>query len=179
LSTVQGVRQELGEALVDADAVCAVGFTGSAPAGRALYDRGTRRARPIPVFAEMGSVNPAVLTRAALVARADEIRDALLAAVSGASGQLCTKPGVAFVPDGPEGDGFVDELVSELEQAPAGAMLNARLRDGFREGLERIGHQPGVQRLTSQATNGEPGFRQRAAAFLVSRPVARQRRRGR
>lgn len=166
-ATVQGSKVELGEALVDADGVAAVGFTGSTRAGRALFDRAARRPRPIPVYAEMGSVNPSVLTRAALEARAGAIREALLAAVTFAAGQLCTKPGVVFVPAGPEGDSFVAGLVTALDEAEAGVMLNERLRDGFVASLDDLGGQPGVQRLTSRLSTEDPGFRHTPAAFAV------------
>ena len=166
-ATVQGSAVELGEALVDADGVAAVGFTGSTQAGRALFDRAARRPRPIPVYAEMGSVNPAVLTRAALATRAGEIREALLAAVTFAAGQLCTKPGVVFVPAGPEGDDFVTDLVAALDESEAGVMLNERLLDGFVTSVDELGTRPGVELLTSRGQADEPGFRHAPAAFGV------------
>lgn len=165
---VQSAAQELGEALVDAEGVAAVSFTGSIRAGRALFDRAARRPRPIPVFAEMGSVNPAVLTPAALRARPDELRDALLAAVTFAAGQLCTKPGVVFVPGGPEGEAFTTALVSSLDRSEAPVMLNDRLQEGFVESLERLGDQPGVELLTPRTRAEDPGFRHTPAAFSVT-----------
>ncbi len=165
---VQGAAEELGQALVDADAIAAVSFTGSLRGGRALFDRAVRRPRPIPVFAEMGSVNPAVLTRAALRARHDELRDALRAAITFAAGQLCTKPGVVFLPAGAEGDRFISELVEALDQAPAPVMLNNRLQEGFVTGLGEMGEQPGVQLLTRRTHAEEAGFRHTPAAFAVA-----------
>src|SRR6185503_2122074 len=85
---------EVGEALVDEPAIAAVGFTGSLAGGRALYDRAAARPKPIPVYAEMGSVNPIVVTEAALRERADAIAEGLTASVATFGGQLCTKPGV-------------------------------------------------------------------------------------
>lgn len=164
---VQGAAQELGEALVEAEGIAAVSFTGSLRGGRALFDRAARRPRPIPVFAEMGSVNPAVLTRAALRARADELRDALLAAITFAAGQLCTKPGVVFVPAGAEGDAFVSEIAATLDHADAPVMLNDRLAQGFAAGLKEVADQPGVRLLTKRPQAEEPGFRQAPAAFSV------------
>ncbi len=164
---VQGASNELGEALVDAEGIAAVSFTGSIRGGRALFDRAARRPRPIPVFAEMGSVNPAVLTRAALRARAGELRDALLAAVTFAAGQLCTKPGVVFVPAGDEGDAFVSEIAAALDHADAPVMLNDRLAQGFAAGLQEMADQPGVRLVTKRPAAEEPGFRQAPAAFSV------------
>jgi len=166
-ATVQGTAVELGEALVDADGIAAVGFTGSTRAGRALFDRAARRATPIPVYAEMGSLNPAVLTLAALEARAPAIREGLLASVTFAAGQLCTKPGVVFVPSGPVGDAFVADVVTALDEADAGVMLNERLRDGFVESTEALAGRPGVRRLTANSRAEEPGFRHTPAALEV------------
>lgn len=165
---VQSAANDLGEALVDAEGVAAVSFTGSIPAGRALFDRAARRPQPIPVYAEMGSVNPAVLTRAALRARPDQLRDALLGAVTFAAGQLCTKPGVVFVPAGPEGDALVNELVAALDRTDAPVMLNDRLQAGFVDGLKRKRDQPGVELLTSPTRPEGPGFRHAPAAFSVA-----------
>jgi acyl-CoA reductase-like NAD-dependent aldehyde dehydrogenase len=167
ITVVQSAGQELGEALVQAEGVAAVSFTGSSRAGRALFDRAARRARPIPVYAEMGSVNPAVLSRAALRARSEDVREALLGAVTFAAGQLCTKPGVVLVPAGPEGDRFVTELVIALEQAPALVMLNQRLQEGFSEQLQRMGDHPAVELLCTHSQTQEPGFRHTPAAFSV------------
>jgi NADP-dependent aldehyde dehydrogenase len=179
-ASVQGASQELGEALVDAEGVAAVGFTGSTRAGRALFDRGARRPVPIPVYAEMGSVNPAVVTLAALARRGDEIREALHTAITFAAGQLCTKPGVVFVPDGPEGDRFVWDLAARLGEAEPGVMLNERLQQGFAASVEELGGRPGVELLTEGTGPGEGGFRHApavlsvAATELAERPEIRE-----
>ena len=156
---VQGAAQELGEALVDAEGVAAVAFTGSLRGGRALFDRAARRPRPIPVYAEMGSANPAVVTAAALRARAEKVRDALLAAVTFAAGQLCTKPGVGFVPAGSEGDAFVERFVASLDDGQAPVMLNDRLQEGLVSGIAQMSELPGVELLTPTAHAAAPGFR--------------------
>ncbi len=170
---VQGAAQELGEALVDADGVAAVSFTGSTRGGRALFDRAARRERPIPVYAEMGSVNPSVVTAAALRARGDAVRDALLAATTFAAGQLCTKPGVVFVPRGAEGDAFVQGLVAALEDAEAPVMLNDRLLEGFGAGLDALAADPGTEVLTTDVGATGPGFRHAPVAVAAeARAVA-------
>ncbi len=156
---VQGAAQELGEALVDAEGIAAVGFTGSTGGGRALFDRAARRPRPIPVYAEMGSVNPGVVTAAALRARADAIRDALLNSITFAAGQLCTKPGVVFVPAGADGDAFVAGVVSALQDTDPPVMLNDRLLHGFDSGLGELAAEAGTEVLTPDAGAAAPGFR--------------------
>ncbi len=93
-----------GLALVGAPQVKAVAFTGSMAGGRALFDAAAARPDPIPVYAEMGSLNPVFVLPSAL---ADESWAATLAAsVTGSAGQLCTKPGLVVVPDTVDGQAF-------------------------------------------------------------------------
>ena len=167
-ASVQGASQELGEALVDADGVAAVGFTGSTRAGRALFDRGARRAVPIPVYAEMGSVNPAVITLAALARRGDEIQAALHTAITFAAGQLCTKPGVVFVPDASEGEAFVWATAKALSEAEPGVMLNERLQQGFASSVDDLRGRPGVELMTQDTGPGDAGFRHAPVALSVT-----------
>lgn len=156
---------EVGEALVDDPAIQAVGFTGSYRAGRALHDRAAARHQPIPVYAEMGSVNPIVLTEAALAARGDAIADGLTASVSGFGGQLCTKPGVVFVPAGPAGDGFVEEVSGRLAAMEPSVLLSETTRDGLAAGVEGLERE--AERLTPPGDAGgdAPGFRFAPVAF--------------
>ena len=154
---------------MDAEGIAAVGFTGSTGGGRALFDRAARRPRPIPVYAEMGSVNPGVVTAAALRARADAIRDALLNSITFAAGQLCTKPGVVFVPAGAAGDAFVAGVVSALEATDPPVMLNDRLLHGFDAGLGELAAEAGTEVLTPDAGAAAPGFRHAPVAVVGGR----------
>jgi NADP-dependent aldehyde dehydrogenase len=156
---------EVGEALVDADAIAAVGFTGSTAAGRALADRAARRPHPIPVYAEMGSINPIVVTEAALAARGDSIADGLVASVSNFGGQLCTKPGVVFVPDGAAGDEFASTVAGRLDDVEPTVLLNERLRDALVAALARLADQPDVRALGRAHAHGGPGYRHQPAAY--------------
>jgi acyl-CoA reductase-like NAD-dependent aldehyde dehydrogenase len=121
---------EVGEALVDHPGVAAVAFTGSARGGRALMDRAAARANPIPVFAEMGSLNPVVITAGALSARGDALADALTASICSFGGQLCTKPGLVFTPDG----AFADALESRFAQRGDEVLLSAGIAAAFVDG---------------------------------------------
>jgi acyl-CoA reductase-like NAD-dependent aldehyde dehydrogenase len=159
---LQSSGVEVGEALVDEPAIAAVGFTGSLAGGRALFDRAAARPKPIPVYAEMGSVNPIVVTRAALKARADAIAEGLVASVSSFGGQLCTKPGVVFVPAGAEGDAFAAEVSERLAAAEPQVMLNERLRDAL---AERVGELAELVGAEPPASPDGPGFRFPPAAF--------------
>ena len=156
---------EVGEALVDAPGIAAVGFTGSFAGGTAIHDRAARRPVPIPVYAEMGSVNPIVVTEAALQARAPKIAEGLTASVASFGGQLCTKPGVVFVPAGPEGDAFAADLAARLDAAAPQVLLNERLRDALRSAVGRLESRPEVRPLGSAPEPDGPGFQHQPAAY--------------
>ena len=160
---LQASGVEVGEALVDEPAIAAVGFTGSLAGGRAIHDRAAARPRPIPVYAEMGSVNPIVVTEAALRARAGAIAEGLTASVATFGGQLCTKPGVVFVPAGAAGDAFVADVAARLEAADPQVMLNERLRDAL------------VTRVDELAELAEPAAADGAAAAPRARASASPR----
>jgi len=156
---------EVGEALVDAPAIAAVGFTGSTAGGRAIADRAARRPQPIPVYAEMGSINPIVVTDAALAARPQAIADGLVAAVSNFGGQLCTKPGIVFVPAGAAGDAFASAVATQLDRVEPTVLLNERLRDALSAAVGRLAEQPGVRRLGSAPAFDGDGYRHQPVAF--------------
>jgi acyl-CoA reductase-like NAD-dependent aldehyde dehydrogenase len=156
---------EVGEALVDAPEIAAVGFTGSFAGGKALFDRAALRPVPIPVYAEMGSVNPIVITEAALRARADAIAEGLVGSVANFGGQLCTKPGVVFVPDGPEGDAFAADLAARLDTIEPTVLLNERLRDALQAAVGRLAARSEVRPLGTAPGADGPGFRYQPVAY--------------
>jgi acyl-CoA reductase-like NAD-dependent aldehyde dehydrogenase len=154
---VEGASAAVGAALVVAPEIAAVAFTGSRRGGRALYDLAASRPVPIPVYAEMGSVNPVFVTAAALDARGDAIADGLVASMLNGTGQFCTSPGVVVVPTGELGDLFVARVSSAVEAAPPGHLLNATIRDGLTEQLARTERLPGVD-VVAQGTAASEGF---------------------
>jgi NADP-dependent aldehyde dehydrogenase len=162
---LQSAGVEVGEALVDAPAIAAVAFTGSLGGGRAIFDRAAARSRPIPVFAEMGSVNPVVVTEAALGARSGAIAEGLAASVASFGGQLCTKPGIVLVPAGPAGEAFVSDVAARLDAWEPQVMLNERLRDALAEGVGELAQLAEPLGARSGDTAGGPGFRFPPAAF--------------
>ena len=156
---------EVGEALVDAPAIAAVGFTGSTAGGRAIADRAARRPVPIPVYAEMGSINPIVVTEAALAARAGTIADGLVGSVSNSGGQLCTKPGIVFVPEGPAGDEFARTVAGRLDAVEPTVLLNERLHDALADAVRRLAARPEVRALGSAPAFAGEGYRHQPAAY--------------
>jgi 2,5-dioxopentanoate dehydrogenase len=145
---------DVAQYLVAHDGLRAVAFTGSLRAGRALFDVASSRPRPIPVYAEMGSANPFVVTGSALAARGQEIAAGLAESVLAASGQLCTKPNVAFIPDGAAGDAFVESFSRYLSQPDVGRMLTAGHCAAFASQVENLAGIDGVAVLVHDVSTG-------------------------
>lgn len=147
-SLLQGGGATVGRAIVAHPAVKAVGFTGSLPGGRALHDLAAGRPEPIPVYSEMGSLNPVFVTPGAVRARGSEIADGFVGSMTLGNGQFCTKPGLAFAP------GELAELVGErLADLPSAPMLNADIRDAFVERVRHTSGLPGVEVVVPPAAS--------------------------
>jgi acyl-CoA reductase-like NAD-dependent aldehyde dehydrogenase len=133
VSVVHGV--DSGLALVAHPAIRAVGFTGSEPGARALLDRIARRDDPIPFYGELGSLNPVIVTRAAAEADGPAIMRGLVASFTQSAGQLCTKPGLVFVPSGL---GLADILDAELGGIAPSAMLTPAIKARFTAQIDAL-----------------------------------------
>jgi NADP-dependent aldehyde dehydrogenase len=163
---VLAASHDVGGALVDHPEIRAVAFTGSGAGGRALMDRAAQRPVPIPVFAEMGSLNPVVVTEAAIGARTDAIVDVLTGAIANSGGQLCTKPGLVFVPDSDAGLAFTEALVAQVEARDREVLLAQPIRDGLGRGLQALESAPGVTKLTeAEAIDRGAGFHARPVVY--------------
>jgi len=144
----------VGAALVKHPAIQAVGFTGSLAGGRALCDMAAARPQPIPVFAEMSSINPVVVLPQALAARGASIARELGASVMLGAGQFCTSPGLVVGIRSPAFSAFTAALVQFFcEQAPQ-TLLNAGGLDSYRHGIERLAGTPGVTLLAGEPQAG-------------------------
>lgn len=143
-SVVQGPGDEIGRALVSDPRVAAVGFTGSRAGGLALAEVAARRPVPIPVYAEMSSVNPVFLLEGALEDDVESLATAYLGSLTGSSGQLCTAPGLLFVPRGPAGDAFLVAVERLVSAQPGQAMLTPGIAGAWRSGVEAWSTQDGV-----------------------------------
>lgn len=122
-------------ALLRHPVVCAATFTGSLRGGRALADIAAARPDPIPFFGELGSVNPVVVTEAALRERAADVVAGYVASVSGSAGQLCTKPGFLFVP---EQHGLQVQLRAAAEQVAEHRLLNPGISRGYQKRRDAV-----------------------------------------
>lgn len=148
---------EVGQALVQHPGVKAVGFTGSLRGGRALADLAATRPEPIPVYAEMGSINPVFILPGALAERGAAIVEGLHASATLGVGQFCTNPGLIVLQRSPEAVKFVQALAAKLTATPEGAMLTAGIARNFAANVEARAGQPGVQVIARGTAKGACG----------------------
>jgi len=162
-----------------------VAFTGSLRGGRALFDAAAARPEPIPVYAEMGSVNPVFVLPGALAERGAELGSLLADSATQGVGQFCTKPGLIFaVDDGVAGAGFaafVAALTARVAGKSPARMLYPDLAARFRDGVEELAGVPGVTRLAeaggegpSSLDSGRPVAWQVSAEEFLRSPALRE-----
>jgi alpha-ketoglutaric semialdehyde dehydrogenase len=155
-SLIYGPGSSIGQALVADPAIKAVGFTGSQSAGIALMRTAAARPEPIPVYAEMSSLNPVFVFDGALSGSAEQI-DALAAAyvtaVTGSSGQLCTSPGLLFAPAGELGDKLAAAVGRAVSACAGQTMLTEGIAGSWNAGAEALGSADGVT-VVGQGTTG-------------------------
>jgi 2,5-dioxopentanoate dehydrogenase len=151
-SLIQGANTESGRALVEHPRIAAVGFTGSLQAGRALFNLAASRPTPIPVYAEMGSVNPVVVLPGALAERSGELGDGLFGSLMLANGQFCTNPGLVFVPASQDGQKFIDIMVERLRSSQPGVLLNPQIQNGLARAVQDTIAEGSVQTLVGGGT---------------------------
>lgn len=178
-SMLHGAGVEVGVALVRHPLARAAGFTGSRFAGRSLFDAANARPDPIPVFAEMSSLNPLVILPGALRERSQQIVDGLRTSVTLGVGQFCTKPGLVFGLGGTEFEAFGETFAQAMRAAPPATMLHPGICRAFHDGLDAMSRIPGVVQLAvSQTepdetkTHGEPVvFTTDAENFVLHREL--------
>lgn len=148
----------VGAQLVKHPAIKAVGFTGSLKGGRALYDMAAARPEPIPVFAEMSSINPVIVLPRAARLRGQKIAEELANSVVLGCGQFCTNPGLIIGLASPAFSELTAALTLYMAQKPAQAMLNAGTFASYRAGVERLHKSFGLTHLCGRAptTLAEP-----------------------
>ncbi len=147
-SLVQGSGHAVGSALVQQPAIKAVAFTGSHVGGRALYDLAVARQEPVPVFAEMGSVNPVFLLPKALAIKTESLATAYVASVNLGVGQFCTNPGLLFALKGPELESFVRAVAAQFDQIAPAPLLHTGLKQGYLQRLEAVTSLSAVSMVT-------------------------------
>ncbi|WP_150461084.1 aldehyde dehydrogenase (NADP(+)) [Nesterenkonia ebinurensis] len=172
-SLIYGPGSSIGQALVSDPAIKSVGFTGSRAAGTSLMRVAAAREVPIPVHAEMSSINPVFIFNGVLSNDDDGMSDlasAYLTSVTGSSGQLCTQPGLVFVPTGEKGDAFVMAVGAVTGLTAGQTMLSEPIYGSWKEGVEQLAAQPSVE-LVGKGSEGET---QNAPAPVIYQATAEQ-----
>jgi NADP-dependent aldehyde dehydrogenase len=165
-SLLYGGGRTVGQAVAGHPAIQAVGFTGSRAAGLALMATAAARPQPIPVYAEMSSVNPLVILPGALDRGEAALAEAYYASLTLGVGQFCTNPGLVFMPDD-QGGGFLERLAELIAAGTPGTMLNASIRQAYADATRGFESVPGVKVLAR--CNATPGHGQGAPlAFTVA-----------
>lgn len=146
-SNLIGDGRTLGTSLVKHPLVKGVGFTGSIKGGRALCDLAAQRPEPIPVFAEMGSINPVVLLPNALKENSQKWATAYAGSITLGAGQFCTNPGLLLAIKGEELNAFAENLNEAIEKIQPGCMLHPSIYADFNNGIAKIKEQNGVSKI--------------------------------
>ena len=162
---VQGVNPEITHWLAKAPEVTAIGFTGSGMVGKLLIKLAQEREVPIPVYAEMGSLNPVFFTPAVLAEKSEELAKAAMDSALLGSGQFCTKPGIMVVPNDGAGDKFIASVQSYIADQKVGPLLNKGIATRFIDAISSISKANGVKLLTG--TNNPDGFGVTPTIFVV------------
>ncbi|SEJ36043.1 NADP-dependent aldehyde dehydrogenase [Azotobacter beijerinckii] len=144
----------VGEALVKHPAIQAVGFTGSLKGGRALCDMAAARPQPIPVFAEMSSINPVLVLPEALKQRGAAIAKELSGSVTMGCGQFCTNPGLIVGLRSPEFSAFLEAFAAAMADQGPQTMLNPGTLKSYEKGLAALHAHPKVKHLAGQKQEG-------------------------
>jgi len=173
-SLLFGGGRTVGSALVSHPGIKAVGFTGSTAGGTALMKLASERAEPIPVYAEMGSVNPVILLPEALSESAEQISGGLHVSATMGVGQFCTNPGLVFIKSGSDGDRFIENFVEKMKETAAQVMLNATIQTAYCEGVNHLMNNREVKTHVASVTQETGGaclgatavFEADAAVFL-------------
>ena len=141
---------EVGKTLVQDENIYAVGFTGSRSGGRALLDYASARKNPIPVFAEMGSVNPVLLLPDTLEKNAQSIAQNYAASITLGMGQFCTNPGILIGIKSEALNNFAKILAHEMNATVPSKMLHAGIESAYIKNTNHVLSQKGIKNLTNK-----------------------------
>lgn len=156
-SSLNGLGYELGQKLILHPLTKAIAFTGSLRGGRAIYDAAAKRESPIPVFAEMGSVNPVLILPDALKNRGAQIANQFANSITLGVGQFCTNPGIIIGIEGEAMNLFIEKLSQVISDKAAETMLNKGIYQNYKLSKELALDQKGVQ-LIAEGKTTDKGF---------------------
>ncbi len=157
---------EVGTKLVAHPIVKGVGFTGSIRGGRALYDLAAARKEPIPVFAEMGSINPVVLMPNYLKNNTDSIAKTYAGSITLGTGQFCTNPGLILGVKSSELSNFISALGKEIAEISPSCMLHPTIAANFERGKETMVNQSELSVVETSTVDVSPNHVQQLIATV-------------
>lgn len=155
---------EIGQNLVKHRAIKAVGFTGSQKGGRALMDIAAAREEPIPVYAEMSSINPTFILPSTLDEDYVKVAKGLFNSVKMGAGQFCTKPGIVVLPENKNLQNFADFLREMVQESEASKLLTREIKDSYEEGVENRGENT----ASASSENKTEGFSVNPSVFQTN-----------
>ena len=161
-SIVQGVNPQITHWLALHPSIQAIGFTGSEIVGRILVNLGASREVPIPVFAEMGSLNPIFITQEALSERAEALATGIIDSALLGSGQFCTKPGLVFVP---ENEVFITAIRQALSGKSVAPLLSKTIADRYSSAIAELSKLGSVEIIAG--ASGDNGFSVTPTVFIT------------
>ncbi|HEU4386974.1 MAG TPA: aldehyde dehydrogenase (NADP(+)) [Blastocatellia bacterium] len=165
-SLIYGAGSEVGMALVKHPAVKGVGFTGSRSGGQSLMRAAAARPEPIPVYAEMSSVNPVFILPGALRKDLGELAQGLYGSVTLGAGQFCTNPGLVFLPESDLAASFADRLATLMGSSDRFTMLTAGICSSYHEGVSGRASQPKVKIVAGKNVEASRSGCQSAAVLF-------------
>lgn len=176
-SLLHGRSHEVGAELVRHPTIAAVGFTGSHAGGRTLFDLAAARPSPIPVFAEMGSMNPVFVLPHALARRSADIASRIAASALLASGQFCTSPGMVVWRQGEGDDAFASALRAAIGSGSGAPVVHPTIRAGYEKALADLQALPVTEAAQGVVGSGAlgvcPTLFEASAAVVLAQPRLR------
>ena len=170
-----GVNEmDLGKVLVQDEAIAAVGFTGSRNGGRALLDYATARKNPIPVFAEMGSVNPVILLEEIVETDAENLATQYAGSITLGMGQFCTNPGILIGIQSKALNDFAHLLSNKMSELVPVSMLHNGIQAAYFANATKAIEQKGVCLYTTknpEASNAYPVLATVDGKTFLSNPL--------
>jgi NADP-dependent aldehyde dehydrogenase len=166
-SLLHAQGHEIGGYLVTHPSTKAVAFTGSTRGGKAIFDLAVRREVPIPIYAEMGSINPVYVFSGRIQAQGESLSDAFSQSICMGVGQFCTNPGLLIIQE--KDQAFLTELAQKLDQLALGTFLTSGIKKSFEHGFESLNHHPATQRLTA-SENPAPSLFSTTAKGALAHP---------
>lgn len=171
-SMLQGEGYQISIQLVTHPSIKAVAFTGSLAGGKALFDAAAKRKEPIPVYAEMGSINPVFVLPELMKQNGHAVADKLAASNTLSAGQFCTNPGLIISLDSMHTNEFLKQFENSVNNCTVESMLTEKIHRGYNQGIEKLSQSKDIDVITSTAVTDKEAaalpyiFKTNADTFL-------------